>query len=81
MPRLGRLNHFLRDAAENKDLPRSENFGYMVESFSALAPALEASGAATRHRGLARTGRALLHPGRLPALLRGMSLAFNGREL
>jgi sugar phosphate isomerase/epimerase len=28
---------------ENKDLPRAENFGYMVESFSELAPVLEAS--------------------------------------
>ncbi len=37
----GAVNHFLVMLPENKDLPRSENFGYMVESFNQLAPVLE----------------------------------------
>lgn len=37
----GVVNHFLVMLPENKDLPRSENFGYMVESFNQLAPILE----------------------------------------
>ncbi len=41
----GVVNHFLVMLPENKDLPRSENFGYMVDSFNQLAPALEASNA------------------------------------
>lgn len=36
-------NFFLVMLPENKDLPRAENFGYMVESFGALAPVLEAN--------------------------------------
>jgi sugar phosphate isomerase/epimerase len=39
----GVVNHFIVMLPENKDLPRRENFGYMVESFNQLAPALEAS--------------------------------------
>jgi sugar phosphate isomerase/epimerase len=37
----GAVNHFLVMLPENKDLPRSENFGYLVESFNQLAPTLE----------------------------------------
>jgi sugar phosphate isomerase/epimerase len=37
----GVVNHFLVMLPENPDLPRRENFGYMVESFSQLAPVLE----------------------------------------
>ncbi|MCC6895001.1 MAG: sugar phosphate isomerase/epimerase [Anaerolineae bacterium] len=42
---LGTVNHFLVMLPENVTLPRSENFGYMVESFNQLAPALEANNA------------------------------------
>ena len=38
---LGPVNHFIVMLPADPALPRSENFGYMVESFSALAPALE----------------------------------------
>jgi sugar phosphate isomerase/epimerase len=37
----GKVNHFCVMLPEKKDLKRSENFGYMVESFDALAPAME----------------------------------------
>ena len=37
----GVVNHFVVMLPENKDLPRNENFGYMVDSFNQLAPALE----------------------------------------
>ena len=37
----GVVNHFVVMLPENPDLPRRENFGYMVESFSQLAPILE----------------------------------------
>jgi sugar phosphate isomerase/epimerase len=37
----GVVNHFLVMLPENPGLPRRENFGYMVESFSQLAPILE----------------------------------------
>jgi len=39
----GPLNHFIVMLPEKPELPRAENFGYMVESFAQLAPALEAS--------------------------------------
>jgi sugar phosphate isomerase/epimerase len=38
---LGPLNYFLVMLPKEPNLPRAENFGYMVESFSQLAPALE----------------------------------------
>jgi sugar phosphate isomerase/epimerase len=37
----GPLNYFLVMLPEDPGLPRAENFGYMVESFSQLAPILE----------------------------------------
>lgn len=37
----GPKNHFLVMIPEKADLPRSDNFGYMVESFAQLAPQLE----------------------------------------
>ncbi len=39
--KLGRMNHFVVMLPEKADLPRAENFGFMVESFGALAPVLE----------------------------------------
>ena len=39
--KLGAVNYFLVMLPEKPELPRAENFGYMVESFSALAPVLE----------------------------------------
>jgi len=41
----GAMNHFIVMLPENKDLPPEENFGYMVESFNALAPTFEANSA------------------------------------
>ncbi len=38
---LGPVNFFLVMLPEKPELPRAENFGYMVESFSELAPILE----------------------------------------
>ena len=38
---LGPTNFFLVMLPEKPELPRAENFGYMVESFSQLAPVLE----------------------------------------
>lgn len=40
---VGPLNHFLVMLPQEPALPRVENFGYMVESFSQLAPVLEAN--------------------------------------
>ena len=42
---LGRTNHFLAMLPEDPALPRDENFGYMVDSFSKLVPVLEQNGA------------------------------------
>ena len=39
----GPMNHFLVMLPEKPELPRAENFKYMVESFQQLAPALEAA--------------------------------------
>lgn len=41
--KLGPLNYFIVMLPEKADLPRAENFGYMVESFTQLVPALEAA--------------------------------------
>jgi sugar phosphate isomerase/epimerase len=41
----GPMNHFLVMLPEKADLPKAENFRYMVESFNALAPVLEQSNA------------------------------------
>jgi sugar phosphate isomerase/epimerase len=37
----GPMNHFVVMLPDKPDLPRAENFAYMVDSFSQLAPALE----------------------------------------
>ena len=42
---VGPMNHFLAMIPEDPALPRAENFGYMAESFAALAPVLEESNA------------------------------------
>jgi sugar phosphate isomerase/epimerase len=41
----GAANYFLVMLPKDPALPRAENFGYMVESFGELLPALEANGA------------------------------------
>ena len=41
--KFGPMNHFTVMLPEKPELPRSENFGYMVESYKQLAPALEAA--------------------------------------
>jgi sugar phosphate isomerase/epimerase len=38
---LGQVNYFLVMLPEKPELPRAENFGYMVESFKQLAPVME----------------------------------------
>jgi len=43
----GPMNHFLVMLPEKPDLPRDKNFGFMVESFSELAPVLEKNKART----------------------------------
>ncbi len=40
----GPVNHFLVMLPEDPDLPRAENFGYMLESFGELVPTLERHG-------------------------------------
>jgi sugar phosphate isomerase/epimerase len=40
---LGPINYFLVMLPEKPELPRAENFGYMVESFTQIVPALEAA--------------------------------------
>jgi sugar phosphate isomerase/epimerase len=42
---LGQLNYMVVMIPENPGLPRSENFGYMVEGYGKLIPALEESNA------------------------------------
>ena len=39
--KFGPMNHFTVMLPEKAELPRKENFGYMVESYQQLAPALE----------------------------------------
>lgn len=41
----GSMNHFLVMTPERPDLPRIDNFGYMVESFGELLPVMEESSA------------------------------------
>ena len=41
----GAMNYFLVMTPERPDLPRAENFGYMLESFGQLLPVLEENGA------------------------------------
>ncbi len=41
----GPMNHFLVMLPEDPDLPRAENFGYMVESWGELAPVFEENNA------------------------------------
>ena len=41
----GPMNYFLVMLPEDKELSRADNFGYMAESFAALAPTLEANNA------------------------------------
>ncbi|MEM7129252.1 MAG: sugar phosphate isomerase/epimerase [Chloroflexota bacterium] len=43
--KLGAMVYFLAMIPEDPSLPRADNFGYMVESFGALAPTLEAHNA------------------------------------
>ncbi len=42
---LGPITYFVAMVPEDPALPRTENFGYMVESFRALAPVMEANNA------------------------------------
>ena len=64
----GAANYFLGMLPENPDLPRSENFGYMVESFGELVPVLEANNARLVIEGWPGR-RALLHARGIPRAL------------
>ncbi len=43
--KFGSMNYFIAMLPENPELARKENFGYMVESFTALAPTFEEANA------------------------------------
>jgi sugar phosphate isomerase/epimerase len=43
--KLGAMNYFVVMLPENPDLSRADNFGYMVEGYTALAPILESANA------------------------------------
>lgn len=43
--KLGSVNHFLVMLPEDPSLPRAENFGYMIESYTELAPVFEEANA------------------------------------
>ncbi|MEK7476811.1 MAG: sugar phosphate isomerase/epimerase [Candidatus Coatesbacteria bacterium] len=59
---LGPVNHFLVMLPEDAAKPRSENFGYMVESFAALAPVLEAAKASLAIEGWPGPGALVCTP-------------------
>ena len=75
------VNFFLVMLPEKPALPRAENFGYMVESFSELAPILEKYEARLVIEGWPGSGRALLHAGRLPLFVCGGAVQGDGRQL
>lgn len=73
----GTINHFLVMLPEKPELPRSENFGYMVESFGQLTSTLEASNAHIVLEGWPGPGALCCTPETLRAFFKEMgSLAF-----
>jgi sugar phosphate isomerase/epimerase len=64
----GPVNFFLTMLPEKPDLPRAENFGYMVESFAELTPVLEQTGATLSIEGWPGPGALCCTPEGLRAL-------------
>jgi len=65
---LGPLNYMVVMIPVDPDLPRAENFGYMVESYAELVPALEQSGARISIEGWPGPGALCCTPEALRAL-------------
>ncbi|MFN8445318.1 MAG: sugar phosphate isomerase/epimerase [Caldilineaceae bacterium] len=73
----GSINHFLVMLPEKPELPRNENFGYMVESFGQLTSTLEASNAHIVLEGWPGPGALCCTPETLRAFFKEMgSMAF-----
>lgn len=68
----GPMNHFLAMIPEDPSLPRRENFGYMVDSFGALIPALEEQGARIVIEGWPGPGALCCTPESLRACFRAL---------
>jgi sugar phosphate isomerase/epimerase len=66
----GPTNHFLVMLPEKPELPRVENFGYMLESYTQLAPVLEQNGARVVIEGWPGPGALCCTPEGLRALFR-----------
>lgn len=66
----GPMNHFLVMTPEKPDLPRAENFGYMVDSYSKLLPILEESRAHIAIEGWPGPGALCCTPEALRALFK-----------
>ena len=67
---LGPLNYMVVMIPENPNLPRSENFGYMVESYGKLIPALEESSAHISMEGWPAPGALCCTPETLRAMFK-----------
>lgn len=77
---LGPVNHFIVMLPADPARPRAENFGYMVESFAALAPALEAAKASIAIEGWPGPGALCCTPEGYRALFKeipGKSMGIN----
>ncbi len=78
--KFGTVNHFLVMIPEDPNLPRAENFGYMVESFGELAPVLEQNDARIAIEGWPGPGALCCTPEGYRALFRevpSMSMGIN----
>jgi len=67
---LGPLNYMVVMAPEDPGLPRAENFGYMVDGYSGLVPALEESKARISMEGYPAPGALCCTPETLRALFK-----------
>lgn len=67
---LGPLNYMVVMSPEDPGLPRAENFGYMVESYGKLVPALEESDARISIEGYPAPGALCCTPETLRALFK-----------
>jgi sugar phosphate isomerase/epimerase len=69
----GPINHFLVMLPEKPELPRAENFGYMLESFGELIPVLEENNARLAVEGWPGPGALCCTPEGYRALFRELS--------
>lgn len=69
---MGQVNHFLVMLPENPELPRAENFGYLVESYSQLVPVLESCGARLVIEGFPGRGSLICTPEGFKALFQAI---------